>query len=46
VDRETSTAESLKQRGLTPKAEGGNVSVDDPDGNVVLFRAVHQHAKL
>jgi catechol 2,3-dioxygenase-like lactoylglutathione lyase family enzyme len=46
VEQEKTTVESLKQRGLDPKAEGGNVTVNDPDGNVVLLRAVHNHAKL
>jgi len=46
VEQEKTTLESLKQRGLTPKAEGGNVTLNDPDGNVVLFRAVHKRAKL
>jgi catechol 2,3-dioxygenase-like lactoylglutathione lyase family enzyme len=46
VEQETSTAESLTRRGLAPKTEGGNVSVTDPDGTLIVFRAVHKHPKL
>lgn len=41
----TSTAKSLKLLALDPKLEDGRVTVSDPDGTVIVFRAMHQHAK-
>jgi catechol 2,3-dioxygenase-like lactoylglutathione lyase family enzyme len=46
VEPGASTLEILKQRGLSPKAEAGSVTVGDPDGTLVVFRSLHKHAKL
>jgi catechol 2,3-dioxygenase-like lactoylglutathione lyase family enzyme len=46
VELDASTVESLKQRGLVPRSESGSVSVTDPDGTLIVFRAMHKHAKL
>lgn len=46
VEPEPPIVESLKKRSLAPKAEGGSVTVTDPDGTLIVFRAIHKHAKL
>ena len=40
-----SAATSLKQLVLDPKVEDGSVTVSDPDGTLIVFRRMHQHAK-